>query len=337
MGNRKFTQGTGKYRYSINAQEKETDLNENITTALYWEYDSRIGRRWNVDPKVKTEESAYLCFSGNPIFYTDNLGDEADADKGKKKKKKAAATTKSTPSTPATPTTTVTDAGHGINGDPGASSGTGCNTGVDPCAKEAELALKIEQATSSWLQKFGVTNTRTRDANIKPGGDQVKYRIKKANAADAEILVSFHLDWEKGRKYVNAVYQQAEGSSKTTVFEDNSKKLAGLIIGELTEMNADNSAKIVPVSGNTRFKTLGVLNGFKGKAATLIEFGSVGDAKTVQLINTNADAIGKQVASGMYLYLYGSKPSETGIAPKWGYLMTGPPSPSVTFPWLFHF
>ena len=72
---RKFTQGTSKYRYSINAQEKETDLNENITTALYWEYDSRIGRRWNLDPKPNASVSPYATFNNNPIFNTDPLGD----------------------------------------------------------------------------------------------------------------------------------------------------------------------------------------------------------------------------------------------------------------------
>ena len=75
MGNRKFMQGSSKYRYSINAQEKETDLNENITTAEFWEYDSRIGRRWNVDPKPNISISPYNCFAGNPIFYPDMKGD----------------------------------------------------------------------------------------------------------------------------------------------------------------------------------------------------------------------------------------------------------------------
>jgi hypothetical protein len=64
------------YRYSINGQEKESELNENITTALYWEYDSRIVRRWNVDPVLKVSESPYLCFNGNPIAVSDILGNE---------------------------------------------------------------------------------------------------------------------------------------------------------------------------------------------------------------------------------------------------------------------
>ena len=53
MPGRKYQQGNSNYRYSINGQEKESELNENITTAEFWEYDSRIVRRWNVDPVYK--------------------------------------------------------------------------------------------------------------------------------------------------------------------------------------------------------------------------------------------------------------------------------------------
>ena len=74
---RKFTEGSGSgYRYGLNGQERSDELNENLTTALYWEYDSRIGRRWNLDPKLNEYESPYLCFSGNPINMVDPDGDE---------------------------------------------------------------------------------------------------------------------------------------------------------------------------------------------------------------------------------------------------------------------
>jgi hypothetical protein len=72
---RKFVQGVKKYRYSINGQEKETELNENITTAEYWEYDSRLGRRWNTDPKPNTSISPYATFANNPIRFSDAKGD----------------------------------------------------------------------------------------------------------------------------------------------------------------------------------------------------------------------------------------------------------------------
>ncbi|MEO6720119.1 MAG: hypothetical protein ABIN67_07120 [Ferruginibacter sp.] len=66
---------TSRYRFSINGQEKESELNENITTAEFWEYDSRIVRRWNVDPRPNISISPYNCFAGNPILYPDNNGD----------------------------------------------------------------------------------------------------------------------------------------------------------------------------------------------------------------------------------------------------------------------
>jgi hypothetical protein len=75
MPARKYQQGANSYRYSINGQERESELNENLTTALYWEFDSRIGRRWNVDPVLNISESRYACLGDNPNYYSDPLGD----------------------------------------------------------------------------------------------------------------------------------------------------------------------------------------------------------------------------------------------------------------------
>jgi len=73
---RKYEQAGKSYRYSINGQEKEKELNENITSAEYWMYDSRIGRRWNVDPVVKEYESPYAAFGNNPIWFADPNGSD---------------------------------------------------------------------------------------------------------------------------------------------------------------------------------------------------------------------------------------------------------------------
>jgi hypothetical protein len=64
-----------QYRFSINGQEKSNELNANLTTALFWEYDSRVGRRWNVDPVLKDGESPYSTFSNNPVLRIDPNGD----------------------------------------------------------------------------------------------------------------------------------------------------------------------------------------------------------------------------------------------------------------------
>ena len=67
-------QSSNSYRYGMNGQEKDLEIFEGAMTAEFWEYDSRIGRRWNVDPIVKDWESPYACFSNNPIYYADPAG-----------------------------------------------------------------------------------------------------------------------------------------------------------------------------------------------------------------------------------------------------------------------
>jgi RHS repeat-associated protein len=74
---RKFVQGVKKYRYGFNGQEKSDEIKGegNSYTAEFWEYDPRIGRRWNVDPVSKEWESPYATFSNNPIVNIDPNGD----------------------------------------------------------------------------------------------------------------------------------------------------------------------------------------------------------------------------------------------------------------------
>jgi RHS repeat-associated protein len=71
---RKFTQGNSKYRYGFNGQMKSTEIGENSYTAEFWEYNANIGRRWNVDPITKEDESPYATFGNNPINSVDPNG-----------------------------------------------------------------------------------------------------------------------------------------------------------------------------------------------------------------------------------------------------------------------
>ena len=41
----------GGYRFGFNKQEKEVELGDGVTTAEFWMYYGKLGRRWNVDPK----------------------------------------------------------------------------------------------------------------------------------------------------------------------------------------------------------------------------------------------------------------------------------------------
>jgi YD repeat-containing protein len=67
------------YRFGFNGQEKNDDIKGigNSYTALFWEYDSRLGRRWNVDPKPSYSVSGYATNMNNPIWLSDPLGDTA--------------------------------------------------------------------------------------------------------------------------------------------------------------------------------------------------------------------------------------------------------------------
>lgn len=64
------------YRYGQNGQERDYELCKDIYTAEFWEYDSRLGRRWNLDPVVIYSISSYSCFNNNPVFNIDILGDK---------------------------------------------------------------------------------------------------------------------------------------------------------------------------------------------------------------------------------------------------------------------
>jgi hypothetical protein len=69
---------TDKYRFGFNTQEKVDEISGagNHNTALFWEYDTRLGRRWNVDPVDQMGMSNYAVMRGNPILLIDILGDD---------------------------------------------------------------------------------------------------------------------------------------------------------------------------------------------------------------------------------------------------------------------
>jgi hypothetical protein len=76
--NRKFPIGyTTAYSFHFYCREKDNEVSGigNIMTAEFWEYDTRLGRRWNVDLKPNESISGYSCFGNNPMLLMDNLGD----------------------------------------------------------------------------------------------------------------------------------------------------------------------------------------------------------------------------------------------------------------------
>jgi RHS repeat-associated protein len=65
-----------EYRFSFNGQEQDNEIagDGNIMTAEFWEYDTRLGRRWNVDPITYSCQSSYTTFNNNPVIFVDPLG-----------------------------------------------------------------------------------------------------------------------------------------------------------------------------------------------------------------------------------------------------------------------
>jgi RHS repeat-associated protein len=80
MPERTWTSDSVSYRYGFNTQEKDDEIYGagNSYSAEYWQYDSRLGRRWNLDPKPQIMISDYACFGNNPINFIDLKGDEFD-------------------------------------------------------------------------------------------------------------------------------------------------------------------------------------------------------------------------------------------------------------------
>jgi RHS repeat-associated protein len=68
---------TGDYRYGgAGGQEMDNEISGvgNSYTAEYWQYDPRLGRRWNIDPVTYPWQSSYATFNNNPIYFVDPQG-----------------------------------------------------------------------------------------------------------------------------------------------------------------------------------------------------------------------------------------------------------------------
>lgn len=64
------------YRYGFQGQEADNEVQGkgNSMSAKFWQYDSRIGRRWNRDPILPAANSPYMVLENNPISNIDPDG-----------------------------------------------------------------------------------------------------------------------------------------------------------------------------------------------------------------------------------------------------------------------
>ena len=70
------TSNLESYGFAYNGMKLDNEISGagNSYTAEFWQYDSRLGRRWNQDPVVKNWESSYATFANNPIWLVDPNG-----------------------------------------------------------------------------------------------------------------------------------------------------------------------------------------------------------------------------------------------------------------------
>ncbi|MBX7180778.1 MAG: hypothetical protein K1X82_01605 [Bacteroidia bacterium] len=67
---------SGGYKFGFNGQMKDDEIYGvgNANTAMFWEYDTRLGRRWNLDPEPRFGISEYSAMGLNPINLIDPNG-----------------------------------------------------------------------------------------------------------------------------------------------------------------------------------------------------------------------------------------------------------------------
>jgi RHS repeat-associated protein len=71
---------TIKYKFGLNSQEEDDEIvgEGNIYKSEVWEYDARLGRRWNLDPIFRAWESGNATLRINPLFNIDRTGLEGE-------------------------------------------------------------------------------------------------------------------------------------------------------------------------------------------------------------------------------------------------------------------
>lgn len=121
----------------FNGQRREDEVYGigNLYTAEFWEYDSRLGRRFNRDPLYKSYISPYAAFDNNPIYYSDPTGAQSEGNEPKVEHKEGDVT-KAPDGTPyvyrdgmwTLPEVPVGDGASGEDG--GSGSGSGLSTAM---------------------------------------------------------------------------------------------------------------------------------------------------------------------------------------------------------------
>jgi RHS repeat-associated protein len=272
------------YRFGYQGSEKDDEFkgNGNSYTTDFRQLDPRLGRWLSVDPlSFKFPwQSTYIAFDNNPILLVDRLGSETEGG-------------------PDDPKKVAIDAGHGIKGvnnpkvDPGAVNSDG--------VMEKDLALNISKSINSNLQSFKVSTTMIREGDLTVSGNSLTFRTDKAKSDGADIFVSIHIN--------SASSETASGF--TVLFKNDGSNAAE---NKALAESISNSQQTMTLksSPTTVRNDLSVLNRFSGTGpAVLVEVGFITNDRDVKLMSSNYEDIGREIAVGIYTYIYGKAPNLT--------------------------
>lgn len=78
---------SSSYSFGFGGQLKDDEVSGvgNSYTAEFWQYDSRLGRRFNVDPLSLSWESPYLCYHNSPLYFNNITGLSGESPGGEPK------------------------------------------------------------------------------------------------------------------------------------------------------------------------------------------------------------------------------------------------------------
>jgi N-acetylmuramoyl-L-alanine amidase len=186
------------------------------------------------------------------------------------------------------------DPGHGVDG-----SG---NPKVDPGAigngyLEKDVALNISNSINEYLTKWNVRTVMTRTGDVKTNKEQMRYVLDVASDNDANIYLSIHL---------NASENNAASGFEILYNSLNPNNARNsLDLAEKIFENFDVLAKRSITDTGNKFA---VLREFKGDATLIVEVGFISNKNDIETIISQMDEIGKQIASGVYMYLFNEDP-----------------------------
>jgi hypothetical protein len=211
------------YRFGFNGQESDNEVygDKQSYTADFWQYDTRLGRRWNIDPVQHPSLSPYSTFAGNPILYSDFLGMDSI------QRAKAIAIAKEYVDKNTNPSSDSYK--MGAKGAPGTCvdcSGLVSNSVKAGGEPEPNRAIQNGQRTPSGTQS-GVLNiednsTKVETEDLQPG-NLITWRIQKGYPYHIGIVTNVSLDKE-GNKVIEFVHSSgSKGPNKASfTIGDNS-------------------------------------------------------------------------------------------------------------------